>query len=54
METNTTPTETQFIPSILHDFKKQIVVLRPEVGVREEISYAEHKHYIGFDLLKDN
>lgn len=48
------PVDAQFTASILHDFIKQVVVLRPAINIREEISYAEHNHYLGFDLLKEN
>lgn len=55
METNTNiPAATQFESTILHDFIKQVVVLRPAITVREEISYADYKQYIGFDLIKEN
>lgn len=55
METNTNiPVGAQFIPTILHDFIKKVVVLRPAINIREEISYDDHKHYLGFDLLKEN
>lgn len=55
MSTNTNiPATIEYIPSILHDFIKKVVVLRPAINIREEISYAEHNHYLGFDLLKEN
>lgn len=50
------PNEPASIPNatILHDFIKAIIVLKPEPTVREEITIEEFAKYIGYDLLEEN